>query len=137
MSGKYFDWATIIGKNHWKAPEYVNSIYDRSILTFMTDLIKEKFSDEKILEAIKTWSPLPDILFFCDISPKIALSRSEKRNSKQDEFDELESLQQYYQLYHESVKLVEKYELTKIVRLDTSKQISELIEQIQEELKSI
>lgn len=134
---KYFDWATIIGKNHWRAPEYVNSIYDRSLLTFLTDLIKEKYSDEKILEAIQTWNPLPDILFFCDIEPEVALSRSEKRNGEQDEFDELKSLQEYDKLYHEAVKLVEKYHLVKIVRLDTSKQISELIEQIQEELKSM
>ena len=31
-AGKYFEWATIIGKNHWRAPEYVNSVYDLSLI---------------------------------------------------------------------------------------------------------
>lgn len=133
--GKYFDWATIIGKNHWRAPEYVNSIYDRSILTFMTDLIKQGIDDEEILKAIKTWEPLPDILFYCDISPEIALARSEKRENEQDEFDELKSLQEYYELYNRSVKFVEEHNITKIVRIDTRKPIEELINEIDKELK--
>lgn len=136
-AGKYLEWASIIGKNHWKAPEYVNSIYDRSILTFMTDLIKKGFTEEQILEVIRTWDPLPNILFFCDISPEIALARSEKRNEIQDEFDELASLKRYHELYHEAVEFVEKHNLTKIVRLDTSKQISELVDEVCEALKRI
>ena len=136
-AGKYFDWATIIGKNHWRAPEYVNSIYDRSILTFLTDLIKNKYTDNQILEAIKTWEPLPDVLFFCDISPEIALSRSEKRAENQDEFDELKSLQEYYELYNKSVEFVQKNNLTKVVKLDTNKSISELINEIEKELKNL
>jgi thymidylate kinase len=134
-SGKYFEWATIIGKNHWKAPEYVNSIYDRSVLTFMTDLIKEGFSEEKILEVLKTWEPLPDILFYCDINPKIALSRIEKREEGKDEFDELKSLQEYYELYNKSVDFLEKHNLVKIVKLDTNRTIEEIIKDVEENLK--
>lgn len=132
--GKYFDWATIIGKNHWRAPENVNSIYDRSILTFMTDLIKLKLPDEKILEAIKTWEPLPDILFFCEISPEIALSRSVKRGEENDEFDELKSLLEYYELYNKAIEFVEKNNITKVVRVDASRTIEEIINEIEEKL---
>lgn len=133
--GKYFEWATIIGKNHWKAPEYVNSVYDRSILTFMTDLIKADFSDEKIIEAIKSWEPLPDVLFLCDIEPQIALERSEKRESQEhDEFDELKSLQEYYDLYNKAYEFVNKYNLTKIVKLDASKSIEDIINEVKENI---
>lgn len=132
---KYYEWATIIGKNHWRAPENVNSIYDRSILTFMTDLIKEKYEDAIILDTIKSWEPLPQILFYCDITPEIALNRSEKRNENQDEFDELQSLKIYHELYNKAVEFIEKYKIFKIIRLDTTMQISEIISNIEEKLK--
>ena len=131
---KYYEWATIIGKNHWKAPEYVNSIYDRSVLTFLTDLIKENYEEEKILDAIKSWEPLPDVLFYCDISPEIALKRSEKRVEGMDEFDELKSLKSYYELYNKAVNFIEEHNLFKVIRIDTSKQISEIIGSIEENL---
>lgn len=134
-AGKYFEWATIIGKNHWKAPEYVNSVYDRSILTFMTDLIKADFSDEKIIEAIKSWRPLPDVLFLCDIEPHVALERSNKRqNQKKDEFDELKSLQKYYELYKKAYEFLIKYNLTKVVKLDASKAIEDILNDVKENI---
>lgn len=133
--GEYIKWATTIGKNHWRAPEYVNSIYDRSILTFLTDLIKTNNTEKQILDVIQSWSPLPDILFFCDISPKIALERSEKREIKKDEFDKLESLKEYNQLYEKAIELVEKYHLTKVVRIDTNQPVIEVIEQVEKNLK--
>lgn len=135
---KYFEWATIIGKNHWRAPEYVNSVYDRSILTFVTDLINNHYSDEKIIEAIKSWGPYPDILFLCDILPEIALERSDKRcDEPQDQFDELNSLKRYYELYKLGVEFIEKYNLFKIVKLDSSKSVEELIQNVEHELSSI
>lgn len=131
-AGKYFEWATIIGKNHWKAPENVNSIYDRSILTFLTDLINEKLPEEKILEVIKTWEPLPDILFFCDIPPQISL---ERRTQDKDQFDELKSLEKYYVLYKNAIDFVEKHNLVKIIKLDTNMQIEDCIKQVEKSIK--
>lgn len=131
-AGKYFEWATIIGKNHWKAPENVNSIYDRSILTFLTDLINEKLPEEKILEAIKTWEPLPDILFFCDIPPQISL---ERRTQDKDQFDELKSLEKYYVLYKNAIDFVEKHNLVKIIKLDTNMPIEDCIKQVEKSIK--
>lgn len=131
-AGKYFEWATIIGKNHWKAPENVNSIYDRSILTFLTDLINEKLPEEKILEVIKTWEPLPDILFFCDIPPQISL---ERRTQDKDQFDELKSLEKYYVLYKNAIDFVEKHNLVKIIKLDTNMPIEDCIKQVEKSIK--
>lgn len=131
-AGKYFEWATIIGKNHWKAPENVNSIYDRSILTFLTDLINEKLPEEKILEAIKTWEPLPDILFFCDIPPQISL---ERRTQDKDQFDELKSLEKYYVLYKNAIDFVEKHNLVKIIKLNTNMPIEDCIKQVEKSIK--
>lgn len=134
-AGKYFEWATIIGKNHWRAPEYVNSVYDRSILTFITDLIKTKCSDEKIIEAIESWGPLPDVIFLCDLSPELALERSDKRQDElQDQFDELTSLKQYYELYKKAVEFVENKNLVKVMKLDSSKSVEELIKDVEKEL---
>ena len=133
--GKYIKWATEIGKKHWRAPQHVNSIYDRSILTFMTDLIKQKYTDEQILEVIKTWGHLPNVLFYCDISPEIALERTKKRNKEQDNFDEQQSLKEYYKLYKKAVEFVKKYNLTKVVILDTNRQIVEIINDVKEELE--
>ena len=101
----------------------------------MTDLIKENLSDEQILEAINTWKPLPDALFYCDIKPEIALSRSEKRNDDTDEFDELQSLQEYYNLYNKAVEFVEKHNITKVIKLDTSKSIEDILIEIEKNLK--
>lgn len=131
-AGKYFEWATIIGKNHWKAPENVNSIYDRSILTFLTDLINEKLPEERILEAIKTWEPLPDILFFCDIPPQISL---ERRTQDKDQFDELKSLEKYYVLYKNAIDFVEKHNLVKIIKLNTNMPIEDCIKQVEKSIK--
>lgn len=131
-AGKYFEWAAIIGKNHWKAPENVNSIYDRSILTFLTDLINEKLPEEKILEAIKTWEPLPDILFFCDIPPQISL---ERRTQDKDQFDELKSLEKYYVLYKNAIDFVEKHNLVKIIKLNTNMPIEDCIKQVEKSIK--
>lgn len=135
-AGKYFEWATIIGKNHWRAPEYVNSVYDRSILTFITDLIDNKYPDEKIIEAIHTWGPLPDVLFLCDLSPEMALERSGKRNDLVDQFDELDSLKKYYELYEKSAEFVENNNLVKVVRLNSKEPIDVLIKQVEQVLKS-
>lgn len=133
--GKYVEWAMEIGKNHWRAPEHVNSIYDRSILTCMTDLIKQEFSDEQILDVINVWKPLPNVLFYCNILPEIALERSKKRSQELDDFDQLQSLKEYYELYKKSVEFVKKYNLTKVVVLDTNRQISEVISTVKEELE--
>ena len=134
-AGKYFEWATIIGKNHWRASEYVNSVYDRSILTFITDLIKTKCSDEKIIEAIESWGPLPDVIFLCDLSPELALERSDKRQDElQDQFDELTFLKQYYELYKKVVEFVENKNLVKVMKLDSSKSVEELIKDVEKEL---
>ena len=135
--GDYFEWATLIGKNHWRAPEYVNSIYDRSILTFITDFIKTNMTEEKILEAIDTWKPLPDIFFLCDITPEIAFKRNAKRNNSQDEFDKLSSLIEYHSLYEKAAEFVSKHNLTKVIRIDTNKSISEVLKNVEEILKDI
>ena len=124
----YIEWATKIGKQHWRAPKYVCQIYDRSILTFLTDLINAKYDDNQILDVIKTWEPLPDIMFYCDIPPEVALAR---RGEKQNKFNELKSLKEYGKLYEKAVEFVKKYNLVKVVRLDTNKPIQELVGKVE------
>lgn len=131
---KYFEWATIIGKNHWRAPENVNQIYDRSLLTFMTDLIRVNMDKEKILEAIKSWEPLPDILFFCKTDLKEIINRLNKRAENKDEFDEIESLKMYEKLYDEAARFLMQNNIVKVIEIDTSRAVEKVWEDIQKNL---
>ena len=98
----------------------------------MTDLIDEGLPEEKILEAIMSWKPLPDILFFCDIPPQISL---ERRTQDKDQFDELKSLEKYYVLYKKAINFVETHNLVKIINLDTNMPIEDCIKQVEKSIK--
>ena len=99
----------------------------------MTDLIRDNVSEEKIIDAINTWAPLPDILFFCDITPDEAYKRRGKSKS-QDEFDDYQSLKEYYDLYQRALEFVASHNLVKVVRLDTTKSIIDSVSEIRKEL---
>ena len=78
---------------------------------------------------------MPEVIFLCDLSPELALERSDKRqDEKQDQFDELESLKKYYELYKLAVKFIQDRKLAKIVKLDSSKSVEELIKDVEKEL---
>ena len=105
------------------------------LLTFLTDLINKKYGEEKIIEAIESWGPLPDVIFLCDLSPQLALERSDKRQDEfQDQFDELDSLRKYYELYNLAVKFIKERKLAEIVKLDSSKSVEDLIKDVEKEL---
>ena len=75
------------------------------------------------------------MIFLCDLSPKLALERSDKRQEElQDQFDELESLNKYYELYKNAVEFIESRKLVRIVKLDSSKSVEELIKDVEKEL---
>ena len=125
-SGYPYDWAVTIGRNHWKAPDAVNGIYDRSIVTFITELLKADVDDKKIVEAIENWSPLPDILFYCD-APVNSLVKRTKTRGINDEFDTENSLKLYHELYAKAFKFVEDTTGIRVVYLDTDRDVNEVI----------
>ena len=93
-------------------------------------------TDEKIIEAIETWGPLPEVIFLCDLSPELALERSDKRVEElQDQFDELASLKKYYELYQKAVEFVENKKIVRVIKLDSRKPVEELIKDVEINLK--
>lgn len=133
-NGKYFDWASCVGKMHWRADGVVNMVYDRSLLTAIVDLFSINETKENIMMVIKCFEPLPDILFYCKVDPKIAYERSQKRGKK-DVFDTFESLLEYSKLYERAVKFLTDNNVLKVVELDVNKEASSVIEDIKIKLK--
>lgn len=132
-SKKYLDWATVIGKNHWRAPKGVTAVYDRSILTVLTDLIDNDFSDSEIKQILESWKPLPKILFYCDVKPELSYKRVGSRGID-DSFSTLKELKKYYELYNRAVEYLEKEKIVKVKRLDTSLSFTETIEIVKQTL---
>lgn len=130
--GKYLLWAEIIGKQHWSARNVVSTVYDRSILTALVDNLAE--GEEAARKVIKAWEPLPDILFYCKIDAEIAFERSKKRD-EHDEFEEIESLKQYEELYEKAVTFLKENTNLRIVTIDASKSTGETIEMVKEALQ--
>lgn len=134
--GKCLDWAITVGMNHWKAPNNVNMIYDRSIMTFITELIKNNYLKEDILKSISKWEPLPDILFWCNLDFDTILERTNKRDTK-DEYDDIESLKKYYVLYKKAYNFIKENTDINIVELKTDKSISEIVDVVKKMLVNV
>lgn len=130
---KFVDWSMSIAKTHWRANNIVNMVYDRSILTAIVDLFKSGQTQDTIMKVIDSWKSLPDLLFYCKVKPEVAYSRTLQRTDK-DEFESLESLKMYYELYEKAVAFLKKNNILKIVELDVLKTTSEVINDVREKI---
>lgn len=130
-SGKDMDWAYLIGVNHWRPIDGVNMVYDRNILTCLTELIKKERSESEIKSILEAWRPLPDILFYCVADMKVLEERACKRKSK-DKYDTM--LHEYADLYNKAVGLVERYTSVKVVKIDTDTDVKNTIDIVNKEL---
>lgn len=122
------DWAITIGMNHWKAPAKVNEIYDRHIMTCLTELIKDNISEEEILDIISYW-PKPDILFYCDLPFEEVLKRTQNR-TKTDEYDEENSLKEYFELYRKTYNFIKNKTDIHIIKINTATDMETTIKEI-------
>lgn len=127
------NWFINVGSNHWRPSIHVNAIYDRNILTGLTELI-DVYSTNEILSMIKTWSPLPDILFYCAPSLDVVIKRSESRDEK-DIYDENESLIDYHYKYEKAFNFVKDNLNINIVKLNTNNNIENNIKEINQIIK--
>lgn len=130
-SGKDMDWAYLIGVNHWRPIDGVNMVYDRNILTCLTELIKKERSESEIKSILEAWRPLPDILFYCVADMKVLEERARKRKSK-DKYDTM--LHEYADLYDKAVDLVERYTSVKVVKINTDTDVKNTIDIVNKEL---
>ncbi len=131
-NGKYDLWAKIVGKQHWTARNIVSTVYDRSILTSIVDIIEDK---EKVRSILKAWEPFPDYLFYCKVSAKEAYERNKKRSNK-DEFDSLESLEEYEIKYEEAVQFLKEETNIKVIELDATLSTQKNVEKVKEILQN-
>lgn len=131
-SGKDMDWAYLIGVNHWRPIDGVNMVYDRNIMTCLTELIKNKRSDEDIKNIIDAWRPLPDIMFYCVADMNVLEERARKRNSL-DKYDSM--LREYEELYEMAAEMVEKYTSIELIKLDTNVDVQSTIDFVNKKIK--
>ena len=78
--------------------------------------------------------PLPEYLFFFDINPEVSLARVNARNEKKEIYENIEAQKKIAALYEKVVSMYETdaslREEMKIIRIDASKSIEEIGENI-------
>lgn len=84
--------------------------------------------------------PLPQYLFYFVINPEISLKRVDSRNEKKEIYEQLDMQKKTAALYEEVISTYEKNpelkESMKIIRIDATKTIDEISEQIFNILKA-
>lgn len=130
-SGKDLDWAYLIGVNHWRPINGVNMVYDRNVLTCLTELIKNERTEDEIKNILDVWRPLPDILFYCVADLNVLEERASKRKSK-DKYDNM--LKEYYELYERAADILREYSDIKLVRVNTNVDVNETIKNVRKEI---
>ncbi len=129
---KYLEWAKAIVTKQ-ALIKNVNYIYDRSIITCLTDLIDNNYSKEDILNVINSWY-IPEIIFFIDIPLKLAIQRNSKKDIS-DEFDTNEQIIKYYELYKKGAIFLKENNITDVLFIDGTQEIEEEVETVKKELK--
>ena len=129
---KYLEWAKAIVTKQ-ALIKNVNYIYDRSIITCLTDLIDNNYSKEDILNVINSWY-IPEIIFFIDIPLKLAIQRNSKKDTS-DEFDTNEQIIKYYELYKKGAIFLKENNITDVLFIDGTQEIEEEVETVKKELK--
>lgn len=134
LGRKIDEWAKYIGRFHERASSDANVVYDRNILTFISEGLKNGTRGEEMLAPIRYWEPLPEVIFLCQVSPEIAL----KRIKIKDEFAEIDLLRRSQSAIGAAASLVEKELCVKIVSIDTFKRpgdsMSEVIKYLRTDL---
>ena len=83
-------------------------------------------------ELVNSTFPLPEYLFYFEITPQISLSRVEKRNSSKEIYETLEKQLKIASEYEKVISFYEKKSCgMKIIRIDASKTIEQIAEEIQ------
>lgn len=128
-SGHIKEWACTIGYNHWRPPVEVNGVYDRSILTFLTEFIKAGISFDEVKDVVVKWEKLPDVIFVLKADIDTIRSRTQKREMT-DEYDSDESLVEYIELYKQATDLARQLGLN-IVEIETNRNLEDTIRDIE------
>ena len=90
-------------------------------------------------ELLNSPFPLPEYLFFFDINPEVSLARVNARHGSKEIYENIESQKKIAALYEKVINMYEsnpsKREEMKIIRIDATKSIEEISEQIYSSLQ--
>lgn len=132
LSMKYAEWASVIGKHHWRGPKELAKIYDRSVLTWLTEMINE--DEEKIMEIAQTWKPFPDILFYCKIDKNKSYQRQKLRGTD-DEFAMLSTIKEYNCRYEKAAQFAKDKLGINVIELSTDNTVEETLKQVKKHME--
>lgn len=127
--GQIIDWAKYIINNRWNPSDYLNKIYDRHIMTLLTELLNVKMHKDAILDIIKGWNI--DYLFYCYCDLDTLILRTKSRITK-DEYDNQEVLKKYYCLYNYAYDFIKNNTSINIIKIDTNLPIEQTIKNIKQ-----
>ncbi|MBI4919382.1 ATP phosphoribosyltransferase [archaeon] len=134
VEGMYEEWTSVVGKNHWRAPQTISAVYDRSILTCLTELLKHNVPEERILRVMNSWKEFPELLFLCKASMATLVERVSDR-SAHDEFDEEAVLKEYEVLYDKAADYARKELGVNVIELNTEKPLEETLADVKKNLE--
>lgn len=93
---------------------------------------------EELPKMLNSTFPLPEILFFFQIDPNVALKRVESRNGTREIYERLDYLCRTENQYEKVISDYEKQNSgMKIIRLDASKSVEKVADKINSELENM
>lgn len=125
-NGKVIDWSVSVGLNHWRCNDHVSLVYDRNIMTCLTELIEHNIPNDTIKKVLEYWEPLPDILFYCFVDLNTVLERANSRKNK-DIYDMEDQIIKYHTLYEKAYNYIRENTNIEIIKIDTSRELAESI----------
>jgi ATP phosphoribosyltransferase len=129
------DWASVVGRNHWRAPRQITAVYDRSLLTCLTDLLETGCPDETLLRIAETWKPFPALTFLCTVPVAVAAKRVSGRRGPRDEFEGEAVLARYENLYQQAAAYARDRLGLRVVELSTDQPLETTLQTVQETLR--
>jgi ATP phosphoribosyltransferase len=129
-AGMTLDWASVVGRNHWRAPRQVTAVYDRSLLTCLTDLLDANLPEETLVRVSQTWQPYPALTFLCRVPVEVAVRRVAGRRAARDEFAGDAVLRKYDALYLRAAAFAREKLGLRVLELDTQQSLDATLETV-------
>jgi ATP phosphoribosyltransferase len=132
-AGMIVDWASVVGRNHWRAPRQITAVYDRSLLTCLTDLL-DGCPEETLARVAAAWKPFPSLTFLCQAPVEVCLRRIAGRGAV-DEFARELVLRKYDALYRKALAYAQDRLGMAVVELDTDRPVEAVLEAVKDRLR--
>ena len=134
-AGLVVDWASVVGRNHWRAPRQITAVYDRALLTCLTDLLAADCPEETLARVAGTWEPHPGVTFLCRASVPQCVHRVAERGGAHDEFESEAVLRRYEALYDRAATWARQRLGLRVIDLDTGRPLAAVLESVRTTLQ--